>query len=222
MAKAPLPPSNKGMEQIEQTSVEGSQQTSPPDQELVRPRSGRVIAGVAKGLSDKFGVPLWLTRGAFILLSIGGGVGVLLYALGWLLIRSEDEAETPVQRLLDGNAQGTNNWVPIALIILGAFIFLGSLDVFSGAALVAAALLTVGILMYTGHIPGDTRKTEQSVESKEGVQQMTTTTTEEKTQLVPGGDSPADGPPPATPPPTPALTPPAPQRHRARSRFWGG
>ena len=188
--------SNEGMEQIEQTSAERSQQTSPPDQELVRPRSGRVIAGVAQGLSNKFGVPLWLVRGAFIVLSIGGGFGVLLYALGWLLIRSEDEATTPMQRLLDGNANGGSNWLPIALIVVGALVLVGSFNVFSGETLLAAALLTAGILMYTGHIPGSTAKADGSpdegvsVESKEGVQQMTTTTEDTK-QLVPDDDSPS-------------------------------
>src|SRR5438046_9350454 len=62
--------------------------TRPP---LVRSRTDRKIAGVAGGLAAYLGVdPLWI-RIAFVLISIPGGLGVLLYLLGWVLIPGAGE-----------------------------------------------------------------------------------------------------------------------------------
>src|SRR5258705_1749380 len=75
------PPPNAGWQQP-QTGVR------PP---LVRSRTDRKIAGVAGGLAAYLGVdPLWI-RIAFIVVSIPGGLGVLLYVLGWALIPEEGE-----------------------------------------------------------------------------------------------------------------------------------
>lgn len=122
-------------------------------EELIRPVEGRMIAGVARSLADRFGLPTLLIRAIFVVLAFGGGVGVALYLAGWALIRSEDEAETPAERMLRGTS-GEGSWAGLALIIVAAVILLGSLDFFSGGVIFAAALLAVGVLMYSGHIPG--------------------------------------------------------------------
>ena len=54
---------------------------------LRRSRRDRMIAGVCGGLGEFFGIsPFWFRLG-FIIAFIPGGVpGILLYALGWLII----------------------------------------------------------------------------------------------------------------------------------------
>jgi phage shock protein C len=52
---------------------------------LVRPRSGKVIAGVCAALADRFGVSRGLVRVAFVLFGLFG-VGELVYIVLWLLI----------------------------------------------------------------------------------------------------------------------------------------
>ena len=51
-------------------------------------RSGeeRKIAGVCAGLSEYFDLDPVLFRAAFLVLAVVGGLGILLYAVLWLLI----------------------------------------------------------------------------------------------------------------------------------------
>lgn len=58
---------------------------------LVR-SNDRLIAGVCSGLADHLGAPVQLVRAAMVLLAIGGGAGLLLYAWLWLLVPTADEA----------------------------------------------------------------------------------------------------------------------------------
>ena len=51
-----------------------------------RSLDGRVIAGVAAGLASALHLRPWLVRAAFVALALAGGVGLLLYVLGWLLV----------------------------------------------------------------------------------------------------------------------------------------
>ncbi|EMY32157.1 signal transduction histidine kinase, partial [Arthrobacter crystallopoietes BAB-32] len=58
---------------------------------LVRPND-RVIAGVCSGLAAHLGLPVQLVRIAMVVLAVGGGAGLLLYAWLWLLVPTADEA----------------------------------------------------------------------------------------------------------------------------------
>ncbi|WP_262105839.1 ATP-binding protein [Arthrobacter sp. Marseille-P9274] len=58
---------------------------------LVR-SNDRLIAGVCAGLADHLGAPVQLVRAAMVLLAVGGGAGLLLYAWLWLLVPTADEA----------------------------------------------------------------------------------------------------------------------------------
>src|SRR4051794_7991780 len=56
----------------------------------VRPDDGRWFAGVAAALARRWGVDPLLVRGGFVLLAIFGGIGLLLYGLGWLFLPHPD------------------------------------------------------------------------------------------------------------------------------------
>lgn len=59
-------------------------------QGLVRPRQGRVLAGVCAGLARRFGVDPWLARLLFVLvLFVIPGSQILVYPLLWILMPSE-------------------------------------------------------------------------------------------------------------------------------------
>lgn len=53
---------------------------------LYRSRSDRRVAGVAGGLAEYFNVDATLVRIVFILLTLAGGPGLLLYIILWLLM----------------------------------------------------------------------------------------------------------------------------------------
>jgi phage shock protein C len=58
---------------------------------LYRIRDGRIVAGVCTGLAAYLRVDPTLVRLAFALLTIFGGVGILLYLGAWVVIPDEVE-----------------------------------------------------------------------------------------------------------------------------------
>jgi phage shock protein PspC (stress-responsive transcriptional regulator) len=56
----------------------------------VRPDDGRWFAGVAAALARRWGIDPLLVRGGFVILALFGGVGLLLYGLGWLFLPHPD------------------------------------------------------------------------------------------------------------------------------------
>lgn len=56
---------------------------------LVRPRNGRVIAGVCAAIADRFGISRTLVRLAFVLSIVLPGPQIVVYLLLWILIPSE-------------------------------------------------------------------------------------------------------------------------------------
>lgn len=57
---------------------------------LVRPREGRVIAGVAAGLANYFNIDPVIVRVGWIILLLPGGLpGVIPYIIFWLVMPEE-------------------------------------------------------------------------------------------------------------------------------------
>ncbi|MBT2554408.1 PspC domain-containing protein [Arthrobacter sp. ISL-5] len=52
---------------------------------MVRPRNGKVIAGVCAALADRFGISRTLVRIGFVLFGLFG-VGELVYIALWIII----------------------------------------------------------------------------------------------------------------------------------------
>jgi phage shock protein PspC (stress-responsive transcriptional regulator) len=64
------------------------------------PRSGndRLVAGVAGGLARRLEADSYVVRVAFVILSLAGGAGVVLYALAWLLSEPSRDEPAPLVR----------------------------------------------------------------------------------------------------------------------------
>jgi phage shock protein C len=59
-------------------------------QGLVRPRDGRVLAGVVAGLGRRFGIDPWPARLLFVLLlMVVPGSQILIYPVLWILMPAE-------------------------------------------------------------------------------------------------------------------------------------
>ena len=131
--------------------------TSPQQQQqrrqLRRPYRDRAFAGVAAGLGQRFDVsPAWFRVG-FILLALFGGIGFLLYGLGWILIPDEGTDESIAEGWIDG-FDGSNSAMVIGVVLIGmaAVILVSSLHLISGKFVVAAVLLVLGVLLYRGDL----------------------------------------------------------------------
>ena len=55
------------------------------ERSLVRPRNGKIIAGVCAGLADRFGIPRTLVRIGFVFFGLFG-VGELVYIVLWIIM----------------------------------------------------------------------------------------------------------------------------------------
>ena len=64
--------------------------SSQPAPRLVRPKQDRVIAGVAAGLADRFGMSHGTMRLIFILSFILPGPQILIYLALWIVIPEGD------------------------------------------------------------------------------------------------------------------------------------
>ena len=120
---------------------------------LRRPIQGRAFAGVAAGLGQRFDIsPTWF-RVAFVLMTVFGGIGLVLYALGWLLIPEQGSDDPIIAQWLSGfDTSNTGMVVGVVLVGVAAVILASSLHLISGQFVFAAILLVVGVLLYRGDL----------------------------------------------------------------------
>ncbi|MGC1215279.1 MAG: PspC domain-containing protein [Micromonospora sp.] len=57
---------------------------------LVRPREGRMLAGVCAGLAQRFGMSAGMVRLLFVLSLLLPGTQVIIYLVLWALMPNED------------------------------------------------------------------------------------------------------------------------------------
>ncbi|MEU4410221.1 PspC domain-containing protein [Streptosporangium sp. NPDC023963] len=70
---------------------------------LQRTRDGRIIAGVASGLGRYIGVDPNIIRAALAIATFFGGLGVAVYAIGWVLLPDENKDRSVLQDVIDKN-----------------------------------------------------------------------------------------------------------------------
>jgi phage shock protein C len=71
---------------------------------LVRRRDNRIIAGVCAGLADYSGIDVNLLRVVVAVVSLfTGGMGVLAYLAGWVVIPEEGQASSIAEDLINKN-----------------------------------------------------------------------------------------------------------------------
>ncbi|MDR9450985.1 MAG: PspC domain-containing protein [Acidimicrobiia bacterium] len=110
-----------------------------------------ILGGVANGLAGYFGMETWLIRLAFVILSFFGGLGVVLYLAGWLLIPADGVDESIGERWLEEAKAGSK--LGIFLIAIALIVLLISLDISGNGFAWAVALLVLGVLLYRGETP---------------------------------------------------------------------
>jgi hypothetical protein len=93
----------------------------------------------------------WLIRLAFVILSFFGGLGVVLYLAGWLLIPADGVDESIGERWLEEARAGSR--LGIFLIAIALIVLLVSLDISGTGFAWAVALLVLGVLLYRGETP---------------------------------------------------------------------
>ena len=116
---------------------------------LRRSRSDRYVAGVLGGLARRLDIDPLILRIATVVLAMFG-IGVLLYALGWLLIPAEDEdASVAEQAFGRGRASGGRSDAVLLTIGLGLLILISAGGILGGwgEGLILLVLAVCGIAL---------------------------------------------------------------------------
>jgi phage shock protein PspC (stress-responsive transcriptional regulator) len=60
-----------------------------------RSRRGKRIAGVCAGLAEEFGISVTILRLAFVLATLAGGHGVIIYSVLWVIMPYRPDTDVP-------------------------------------------------------------------------------------------------------------------------------
>lgn len=150
--------------------------------ELLRPLQGRYVAGVCAAFGRATGTDPVLWRVVLAVLICFGGIGAVLYAVGWLLIPEEGDTGSPVEALLGRGRSSTSPVTVAALSAISVFLLIFILSRPLYLLLIGGVVVLALLLM--------------SQRSREGAQ--------------PAAPTPGSGTPPEPPEPPEPATPTAP------------
>lgn len=125
------------------------------DEKLYRSRTHRVIAGVCGGLGGYFDIDPVLVRALFAVAALGGGFGLLMYIVLWVVIpeepRGEGIQEVGEVKEIKGGEEGIaerRNIGAIVLIVLGAiFLFNNFMPHWDFSRLWPVLLIVGGVML---------------------------------------------------------------------------
>jgi phage shock protein C len=124
----------------------------PESSRLFRSETNKVIAGVCGGLGQYFDIDPTIIRIVFVLISIFGGSGILIYIILWLVIPSEGSDQIISQEQLrtnakemrekahsfahdirarsSGGSKDTRPWWGLVILVLGAAFLMSNFGLF--------------------------------------------------------------------------------------------
>jgi phage shock protein PspC (stress-responsive transcriptional regulator) len=185
--------------------------------------SDNVVGGVAAGVARWLGIDPILVRVAFVILTIIGGSGLLLYLAGWLFIPQDGRADSAGERFFrDNNALAVTAAVVVGLLVISPMLAWGMWDGGIGFGGVVLLLLVVaGVFALTRRdgasvqtATATTTQPQAPITPPPPMAASSATTTEithPTTPLPPMPPTPPDAPPEPSLPPVP----PAPPREKS-------
>ena len=132
--------------------------SSPVAARATRTTSGRVVAGVARGLGEHLGVPVWLVRLAFVVLAFAGGVGLVLYAAFWAVLPLAPQDPDGSRTADSARGADLTRLFALAALVIGLFLLLAALGFnFVGGAIVPIVIALVGAALVWQQADDDQR-----------------------------------------------------------------
>jgi phage shock protein C len=124
------------------------------ERRLYRSDTDRVLGGVCGGLGEYFAVdPIWFRIG-FVVLALGGGSGVLIYLLMWLIVRPRPEGYAPPETSR-GSLTGAAV-VGLVFIFVGTIALINTIAPSLGQYFWPAVLVLGGVALVMGGLSRDT------------------------------------------------------------------
>ena len=138
-------------------SMQGEMQSvSGTERRLFRSGRQRIVAGICGGLGEYFAVdPSWFRIG-FVVLALGGGSGILIYLLMWLVMppAPDDYAPPSAGR---GNVTGAAV-IGVVFIIVGTVALLNTIAPWMGQYVWPIVFLLGGLALLLGGLNRDTHR----------------------------------------------------------------
>jgi signal transduction histidine kinase len=126
----------------------------PPRPPLVRPRDGRMLAGVATGVAAHLRMDPLIVRGAFVVLGLAG-VGVVMYGLLWLTMPVGD-IDTPALVSFPRERPGPRQLAILAVLAIAAVSLVGKVASWTGSAvLIPLVVLVAGLAVIWRQLDAD-------------------------------------------------------------------
>lgn len=137
----------------------------PARQHLRRDLSGRWLGGVCAGIARRYGVDVWLVRLAFVVAAAAGGIGLAIYALGWLVIPAGD-APSGVRRRVPTGRAAVEVALGTGLLLLSVLLTFRALGLWFSDAIVWPLVLVASgaALIWRGSL-GDSRSEAHQTET---------------------------------------------------------
>ncbi|HEX6222426.1 MAG TPA: PspC domain-containing protein [Acidimicrobiia bacterium] len=124
------------------------------ERRLYRSNSQRIVAGICGGLGEYFAVdPVWFRIG-FVVLALGGGSGVLIYLLMWLIIQPAPDGYTPPP-----SGRGTVTGaavIGVVFMIVGTVALLNTIAPWMGQYFWPVVFVLGGLALLLGGLNRDT------------------------------------------------------------------
>ncbi len=116
---------------------------------LTRSKEDQIIAGVAGGFAEYFQVDPVLVRLIFVILTLGGGSGVLVYIILWLVMPESGSESKSTQEAVEENKADIKNkaenvskdlkkvaksknsemWIGVGIMLFGFVLLMGTLGI---------------------------------------------------------------------------------------------
>ena len=127
----------------------------PTVKRLERSRSDRMLAGVSGGLARYFDIHPAFYRVGFVVLTLIGGAGVIIYLAAALVIPDEGEEDSIAARVLRERRDRPWPLIGLALIAIAALVLLSRVSIWPNGDAAWILLLVGGIIvLQLAHRPG--------------------------------------------------------------------
>jgi phage shock protein PspC (stress-responsive transcriptional regulator) len=123
------------------------------ERRLYRSNNQRIVAGVCGGLGEYFGLdPVWFRIG-FVVLAFGGGSGILIYLLLWLVIQPSPNGYVPT---VSGRATVTGAAVVgVVFMIVGTIALVNTVAPWMGQYIWPIVFVLGGLALVMGGLNRD-------------------------------------------------------------------
>ena len=127
--------------------TETTSHSAPQARRLERSRTDRKVSGVAGGLAQYFDLDPIIFRIGFIILTVLGGSGLLVYVAGWLILPEEGKDESIAAEVLRNRREKPWALIGLGLLALAGLILVGNKNFWPSGGGVWVVLAIVGAII---------------------------------------------------------------------------